>query len=210
MGRSVAARQASTDTGPKAIADRAIGELFELNASLGRFERLEELFEEIAGRDIRGSATEKVSNARKALWLMHNRPGESFRCGPLAIDQILRIGKTEHTIPAAVEALKSTKQGTSLLQVKQLADEVGLSMRMARREAGAHVYVPSVLHWKAGHFAAIVDQRDDLFLVRDATFTGEMWVRQSTLDDEASGFFLIPSRGALLPGWLPADVAATV
>ena len=202
----------STDTGPKAIADRAVGELFELNASLGRFERLEQLFEEIAGRDLRGSATEKVSNARQALWLMHNRPGESFRCGPLAIDQILRIGKTEHTIPAAVEALKSTKQGTSLLQVKELADTVGLSMRMARREAGAHVYVPSVLHWRAGHFAAIVDQRDDLYLVRDATFGGEMWVRQSTLDEEASGFFLVPNRGELLPGWLlvDGDIAATV
>lgn len=204
--------KSSTETGPKAIADRAIGELFELNASLGRYERLEELFQAIDGRDIRGSATEKVSNARQALWLMHNKPEESFRCGPLAIDQILRIGKTEHVIPAAVESLKSIKQGTSLMQVQQLAAAVGLSMRMARREPGAHVYVPSVLHWRAGHFAAIVDQRDDLFLVRDATFASEMWVRQSTLDEEASGFFLIPDRGGLLPGWLPVDgdVAATV
>lgn len=204
--------KSSTETGPKAIADRAIGELFELNASLGRYERLEELFLAIDGRDIRGSATEKVSNARQALWLMHNRPGESFRCGPLAIDQILRLGKTEHTIPAAVEALKSTKQGTSLLQVKELADAVGLSMRMARREPGAHIYVPSVLHWRAGHFAAIVDQRDDMFLVRDATFASEMWVRQSTLDEEASGFFVVPDRGVLLPGWLSVDndMAATV
>ena len=204
--------KAATATGPKAIADRALGELFELNASLGRFERIEELFEEIAGRDIRGSATEKVSNARQALWLMHNKPEESFRCGPLAIDQILRFGKTEHTIPAAVEGLKSTQQGTSLLQVQELADSVGLDMRMARREVGAHVYVPSVLHWKAGHFAAIVEQRQDLFLVRDATFGGEMWVRQSTLDEEASGYFLIRNSSELLPGWLSVDsvTAATV
>jgi RHS repeat-associated protein len=193
----------------RAVADRAIGELFELNASLGRFEKLEELFEDISGRDIRGSATEKVSGARQALWLMHNRPEESFRCGPLAIDQILRYGRSEHVIPPAVEALKSTKRGTSLAQLGTLAQAVGLNMRLAFRETGAHVPVPSVLHWKAGHFAAIVTSKEDEYLVRDPTFGGEMWVRQSTLDEEASGYFLIPNdvlpTSELVPGWRAAS-----
>jgi hypothetical protein len=111
------ALKSATAPSLKAPADRAVGELFELNARLGRFDVLERLFEAIEGRDIRGSATEKVSGARQALWLMTNRPEESFRCGPLAIDQILRLGRTEYESPEPIRMCKSTRQGTSLAQL---------------------------------------------------------------------------------------------
>ena len=72
----------------KALADRGLGELLRLNSSLGRKERLEELFAEITGRAIRGSASEKVSAAREGLWMMQNNPGVTYRCGPFALDRI--------------------------------------------------------------------------------------------------------------------------
>jgi YD repeat-containing protein len=194
----------SEDARIKATADRAVGELFELNARLGRFNVLERLFEEIGDRDIRGSATEKVSGARQALWLMHNRTGEAFRCGPLAIYSILRAAQPELLQPKPIEMCKSTKQGTSLLQLRDLSIEVGRPMLMARRDPGSHVYTPSVVHWKVGHFAALVAADEDRYLVQDPTFGDEFWVSQATLDEEASGYFLIP-EGILVPGWVRVD-----
>jgi hypothetical protein len=139
-----------------ATADRALGELFELNARLGRFDVLEKMFEGIKGRDVRGSATEKVSGARQALWLMHNRTAEAFRCGPLAIDSILRFESPAAATPDPIVLCKSTKQGTSLTQLRDVADQINRPMRIAKREAGAYVYTPAVVHWKVGHFAALV------------------------------------------------------
>jgi RHS repeat-associated protein len=190
----------TTEPRQKNVADRAIGELFELNARLGRFEVLEKLFTEIDGRDVRGAATEKVSGARQALWLMHNRPGESFRCGPLALNEILRYGKTEYTTPKPIELCLSTQQGTSLLQLREVAASVGLKMRIARRQPGAPVLTPAVIHWKVGHFAALVATDGDRYLVRDPTFGDEIWVRKTTIDEEASGYFLVPSSD-LGSGW---------
>jgi RHS repeat-associated protein len=196
--------RSSTEPRARAVGDGAVGHLFELNARLGRFDVLERLFTEIEGRDVRGAATEKVSGARQALWLMHNRTEEAFRCGPLAINEILRVGKPGLETPKPIELCKSTKQGTSLTQLRDLAGAVGRRMRLAKRESGAHVYTPAVVHWKVGHFAALVAVDGDRYLVRDPTFGDEMWVRQAAIDDEASGYFLIDQQ-SLLPGWTPVD-----
>jgi hypothetical protein len=199
--------RSSTEPLGKAVGDGVVGHLFELNARLGRFDVLERLFAEIDGRDVRGAATEKVSGARQALWLMHERAGEAFRCGPLAINEILLVKKPGSPTPAPIELCKSTKRGTSLTQLRDLARDVGRSMRLARREPGARVYTPSVVHWRVGHFAALVAVDGDRYLVRDPTFGDEMWVRQSTIDEEASGNFLIDQQ-ELAAGWTALDDTA--
>ena len=56
------------------------------------------------------------------------------------------------------------------------------------------------MHWNLGHFAALVEQRGDKILMRDSTFGDELWLTPATLDEEASGYFLI--RDQPLPdGW---------
>src|SRR5262249_5299798 len=77
-------------SGPNAnvIGDNAVGELLELYARLGRFDRLESVLQQISGRDIRGPATVKLTAAREGLYQMRNRPEKAFRCGPLALDRI--------------------------------------------------------------------------------------------------------------------------
>src|SRR6266545_3031547 len=76
---------AVTEPRAKAMADRAIGELAELNSRLGRYDRLENLFREIQGRDLGGFAAQKVTGAKEGLWRMRNRPEEAFLCGPYAV-----------------------------------------------------------------------------------------------------------------------------
>jgi len=124
----------------------------------------------------------------------------------------------------------STQRGISLSQVAALSKKVGLNYQMAFRSSSrssrreeAHsnsaqknqklltspatkedFIVPSVVHWKAGHYAAIVQKDGDRYLVEDPTFNTSVWATKSALEEEASGYFLIPP--ADLPiGWRAVD-----
>jgi hypothetical protein len=198
--------RAESDPHAAATADRALGELFELNGRLGRFEALEALFTETEGRDIRGSATEKRAGARHGLWLMQNQPENAFRCGPMALDRILAFENAAYQRSSLVQDSVSSLQGMSLTQVHALARELGMSMQMAKRAPGTTYLVPSVVHWKAGHFAALVKAENDRYLIQDPTFGEELWVSRAALDDETSGYFLV--WDAPLPsGWTRVDQA---
>jgi RHS repeat-associated protein len=183
-----------------AVGDLVLGELADLNARLGRFDRLEQLFADTEGRDVRGPASEKVSGARQGLWRMRNRPEEAFLCGPQALDSILMATRPGYGGDAKITAAQSTQRGTSLVQMHALAADVGLNLQMAHRSAGAEFLVPAMVHWKAGHFAALVGEQAGLYRVQDPTFGDQMWVSRAALEAETSGYFLAPA-GTLPAGW---------
>lgn len=189
-----------TDPRAMALADRALGELAELNGRLGRYEELQALFAETEGRDVRGSATEKLSGARHGLWLMLHQPEDAFRCGPMALDRILAFANPAYQRSPKITGSRSSLLGMSLVQLQALAGELGMGMRMARRVGDAEFLVPAVVHWKAGHFAALVKAENGRYLVQDPTFGEELWVTRAALNDEASGYFLVPG-GSLPAGW---------
>jgi len=196
------AAKVATDATGNALADRALAELAELNARLGRFDRLEALFAEIGSRDVHGSAGERVSQAREGLAKMRETPGEAFRCGPMAIDRILAYANPNYRPDPRITHARSTQRGTSLLQVQKLARTVGLNLQVAFRSPSARPVVPAVVHWKAGHFAALVAERNGRYLLQDPTFGNDLWVSRRALDEEASGYALIPI-GPLAAGWRP-------
>src|SRR5581483_10776040 len=65
---------------------------------------------------------------------------------------------------------------------------------------GAPVVVPSVVHWKVGHYAAILRQEGKRFFVVDPTFGISRWMSEEALEAESSGYFLIPA-GPLKNNW---------
>lgn len=194
----------ANDPSGRAVASRAVGELAELSARLGRQDRLQALFAETEGRTVTGSAAEKLSGARGGYWLMQNRPEDAFRCGPMALDRILAYQNPNYHRDSRIIESRSTANGTSLAQMRMLASALGLPMQMARRGPGAEVVIPAMVHWKAGHFAALVRMDNGRYLVQDPTFGDEFWVTQAALDDEGTGFFLV-REGALPKGWEPVS-----
>jgi YD repeat-containing protein len=199
--------RAAEDRRTRELADRAVGGLFELNAKLGRADMLEELFRQIAGRDLTGSATEQVAGARQGLWTMRHRPEDAFKCGPLGLHQVLLVAKAGYTGDPRVLDFPSTPQGTSLAAMHALARDVGFPMIMAKRvDPAAAPVVPALLHWRADHFAALVRAEGGRFVIRDMTFGGESWVSRAALDQEASGYVLVPA-GPLPAGWTAVDAA---
>jgi RHS repeat-associated protein len=194
-----------TEADARATVDKAVGELAELNARLGRYGRLERLLFEIGNRELHGPATEKLMGAREGLSMMRNDPGVAFRCGPMALDRIRAAANPLDALDPEIVGTASTRRGTSLSSLVVLAKKVSMDYQMAYRKAGADVIVPSVVHWKAGHFAAVtkvepIASKEPNYLIQDPTFGQDIWVTKGALDDEASGYFLIPNR-PLLAGW---------
>lgn len=188
------------DEGPKALAERAGAELAFLFARLGRMNELRELLRELNSHALRGTTAERVNGARHGLWSMETEPDKSFRCGPFALERIRSAFKMENPIHEAILNSRSTTNGFSLAQVEQLAREIGMNYQMAHRSPGAEFILPAVVHWKSGHYAALIRQRGGLHLAQDPTFGNDTWASVRALDDEASGYFLVPA-GTLPPGW---------
>jgi RHS repeat-associated protein len=217
----------ATDGRGKAIADRAAGELAALYARLGRMTELEALLKSVENRVFVGAATERITGAREGLWNMQNKPEISFKCGPYALQQILKSDQSLLTSAATnarteIANAASTQKGLSLPQVAELSKKVGLNYQMAFRqplsrssttlspsdgerdgERGAFI-VPSVVHWKVGHYAAMVRREGNRYLLEDPTFGNTVWATRKALEAETSGYFLIPS-GELPPGWRSVD-----
>jgi RHS repeat-associated protein len=182
------------------LADRAGAELAELNARLGRYERLKPLFAEIDGRTLNSAMVEKVANAKSGLWMMDNKPEDAFRCGPMALDRILAFQGSALVHSAPIKRSESTRQGMSLSEVQKLSKKLGLDFQMAQREPGAALTLPAVVHWKVGHYAALLKEENGKVLMQDPTFGGDLWLTRAAVDAEASGYFLVP-KGDLPAGW---------
>jgi RHS repeat-associated protein len=186
----------------KVLADRAGGEFANLSAKLGRMSELESFFASVEDRVFQGPSAERVAVARAGLSQMTARPEVSFRCGPLALDRIRRATAPEQADRKAFDTIfqsASTQSGFSLTAIRDLSDSIGMKYQMAFRQGGAFV-VPSVVHWKVGHYAAIVRRDGDRYLLQDPTFKNDVWATQAALQAEASGFFLVPP-GPLSAGY---------
>ena len=190
----------ATDPKVHAVVDEAVGQLAKMNARIGRFERLETLLAELKGREISGPATEMLTGAAEGLWLMKNRPDQAFQCGPMAVGTLFAIRFPEKSPDPRIEGTASSVKGTSLTQVRDLAKTLSLDYQMAMRDVGGQIILPSVIHWKVGHFGCLVRHEDGRSLIVDPTFGEKIWVKDSVLDEESSGYFLVPA-GTLPKGW---------
>lgn len=195
----------------RALADRALGELCYMYARLGCKEQLQQLLAEIEGRSLVGSATEKVTGAREGLWFMQHEPETSFLCGPYALVELHRQIRPGKSVPQSIATLRSTARGTSLLQLQQAAQAGGLRVQSIALGAKGAIPVPSIVHWKVGHFAAITTKRNGRYRLQDPTFGDTHWIREADLREETSGYFLT-AAGSKKPGWRIAEdsVAAQI
>jgi hypothetical protein len=184
----------------KPQADRALGELARMYSKLGRMGELSNLLDSVTNRSLTGPGTQLIHAAEGSLWTMQHRPGISFKCGPLALDSILAEADLKKAGNALILQAQSTTNGISLSQVAELSRQLGMNYQPAFHSPGAPWVVPAVTHWKVGHYAALLRQDGNRFLVKDHTFHSALWMSASALEQEGSGYFLVPP-GALPAGW---------
>jgi YD repeat-containing protein len=203
--------RAATDIRGKALADRAVGELAFMYARLGRVAELEELLPSLRGRPISGPATGRITGATEGLATMRVEPEVAFKCGPYALYSIQRSIDPLNVRFDVIHSAPSTPEGTSLTYLHELAGQLGMKMRMAYRSEPVEFIVASVVHLKLGHYAAITGHRDGRYVLQDPTFGRDIWATRDALEEESSGYFLIPADRLGL-GWrqVPESEGGTV
>ena len=205
--------KSATDPQPAAVVNRAVAELAKMHARLGQMSDLERIFAEIGNRPMSGSPAETIAHTRDALSNMKTRPEISFRCGPSALDGIIALRNPADPSRAMLREVASTTDGTSLALLVELAAKCKLSAQAVRRDGAVSIPVPAVVHWKLGHYGALLRHEGDRYLLQDPTFGNTQWIRQTVIDEESSGYFLLTGVGSDLPrGWqaIPAKEAASV
>lgn len=160
-------------------------------ARLGRMDDLEPLLNSVKDRVFVGPATEKISGAQAGLANMKERPEIAFKCAPLALHRIKLSLDPKNGGDVTIIKAASTNQGFSLPQVAELSRRIDLNFQMAFRENGAPFQVPSVVHWKLGHYAAIIREEGGRFLIQDPTFQNDVWATRDALETQSSGYFLV-------------------
>jgi RHS repeat-associated protein len=197
--------KSGTDITSEQIANLAIAEYAKMNARVGRQAELDRIFAEVQNRRFMGDARVKLESALEGRWMMMQNPGVSFRCGPYALATIAPLldPTAAARSSALLERIASPAQGFSLNEVLAMSNELGLRLQRAYREPGSALMLPSVVHWGVGHYGALVRELNGKYLLEDPTFGNQTWLSQRAIDQEASGYFLVP-EGPLPAGWRPA------
>src|SRR5665213_1241793 len=188
------------------LADRALVELMQMNCRVGRIDTIKSLLKQMKDRHPSGNTAREYVNTQQAAWFMTNVPGRSFLCGPFALKSILKNQKSESANDSIFDKVESPETGFSLSALLKLSDQLGMNMQMAKRAPGAEVVLPAVVNWKLGHYAALVEEKNGKIRSLDPTFRSETWLSKKVLDQESSGYFLIPT-GNLPVGWVAVDQA---
>ncbi len=185
--------RSADDTNAKLVGDYVLAQWTSLLSSLGRLEQLDALIKETRGRRFARLEWEKMfASARQQTEVMRRNPGISYRCGTYALMQVI---EAMGPIPRGMVDLQqemSPETGFSLAQLHKFAAKNNIGLVPAERIKGKQLVVPSVVHWKQNHYAAIVRQKGDLYEVLDATFGDAKWLKADVINEEASRYFLIP------------------
>jgi RHS repeat-associated protein len=215
----------SDTEGVRRLAEFAAGELMQIHMQFGQVDPLEALVTDFEGRELSGGITETLASARATVWGLRNNHGSAIPSGSVALE---RIRKDKHDKKekeekdrdpkykkkpfernASLDAFPATHDGASLAQIQDLADLTDLELQMARRvNSNAEIPIPALVHLKAGHFAALVEERDGRFRFDDPLLGGEVWMSREAFEEEISGFFLV-EQGRLLDGWRSATRGET-
>ncbi len=203
------AGRSNTDPRVKALVDRVAGELLRMHARLGHADDIEKLIADIGDRKLTGQATEDLTGAREGLYVFRNNPGIGYLCGPMALKNLLlSLGRPADQV-RFLDDYRSGPHGVSLEEVATLATKAKLDFHLVHRDANQPIPIPSVIHWKVSHFAAIVGEQNGRYHIKDPTFGHDLWVTRGALDTEGSGYFLALGKQDAGPWRLVASEEAS-
>jgi RHS repeat-associated protein len=183
------------------IAAAAAAQLSRMYARLGRMEDLDPLLKEASRIESNGATGQILGQSEDALETMAAHPGISFKCGPLALARVRERLGMEPPFHQVIHEAQSPWRGFSLAEVSAMAAQMGMGFVGVKAPANfGEVPVPSVVHWRLNHYAAIVDKVGDRYLVKDLTFGFDGLMSADALREEASGYFVV-SQDAIPAGW---------
>lgn len=199
------ALKSGTGEREKRTGDYLLAHWTRLLTGLGQVERLEQVLEECTGRTLdhpdHGKA---LGRAAAALERSKRLPWESFRCGTVAMAATVKALNLGQPVRCDAFQAHSPPEGFSLRDLEQIAQRYQWPLVAVERTQGVELLVPSVVHWRQGHYGAIVARRGFTYLVQDPVLGGERWLHMSVINEEASGRFMAP-ESSLTENWRRLD-----
>jgi RHS repeat-associated protein len=184
------------------IAVRSIAGWTRLLGSIGHKETMAALFKELDELQLPlGSYGTFIEGTHDGLIMMNAKTGSAYRCGSYALANVAAALQMDGTLVKKLSQVDSPDGGFHVSELLPLAETNGFAVQAVWRPAGEKIVVPSVVHWKLNHYAAIVAERDGRYKVMDPTFRSHVWMDMETIDAEASGVFLVPT-GKVPAHWL--------
>lgn len=190
---------ALTDARGREVADFALVNRLHLLASLGRTKELKKLFDETRNRRISYRFQDLYQESQRDYNVMLHDPEISYRCGTYALDAVAQALCGTNYFRQIWER-SSPPTGFSMADLLAISDTNHLDMVAVERLGGDKLVVPSVVHWKQNHYAAIVAQRGDSYKVIDPTFQMSRWLKTDAINAECSGQFLVSTK-QIPAGW---------
>ena len=94
-------------------------------------------------------------------------------------------------------------KGVSLWDIAEHSAESGGDLQcVLKTDPKAPLAIPSVIHWKLGHFSALTGKDGDGRIhLEDAMMKYDSWVEASVLAEESSGYALLPKETSLPKGY---------
>ena len=156
---------------------------------------LERLFNRWKARVKPGASQQRWLNAGIALDRMRKAPEHAYACGARALHILRRNqGISDAAHDRRIVETKAGAEGMSLEQLEGLARSAGMAYRKSRRSASSPIPDASILHWKGGHFATVVKRfANGDYLVEDPADELRRRVSGEVMDEETSGYFLVPN-----------------
>jgi len=115
-------------------------------------------------------------------------------CGRVALSALAnRVGATiETSLPRPAPDLESPC--ATLADLERTAARIGLDMKSVRRAGTDPWPAPAIVHWRVGHFCAVIDRAGSRVLLDDPMLGGKVWRDARWLDCHASGYGLVPAN----------------
>jgi hypothetical protein len=193
------------DGAGKHIADFTFAHWTSLLASLGRTDTLRQLFAETQKRTFDAGPLQQVVNgAKEGFQMMLIEPGVCFKCGTLALENVARELKLTNFNTGYVRSLPSPVEGFTMTTLSDLAAKESLRLVPVAASKVESLVVPSIVHWKQEHYAAIIEEKAGRYRVVDPTFGTPRWLSLKDIQTEASGYFMVPQH-KVPAGWRMLD-----
>jgi hypothetical protein len=178
----------------KQVADYTLIEWLPLLDSLGRAETVKALISETHGRNFPGVWQQIYNQAVETYFSMLNHPDRSYKCGTYSLNAVGQVlcGTNYYF---GLMAVPSPITGFSMERLVELAQSNNIDVVAVERPPGVRdLIVPSVVHWKENHYAAITAKRGELYEVDDPTFHLKKLISSEAINVGCSGEFLVPKN----------------
>ncbi len=128
-------------------------------------------------------------------------------CGLYALNALARVVRTQGAKPASLAMLGSVGSDDTLADLERAAAAAGLPLKSVRRVRPGPWTVPSIMHWRTGHFSAVIARAGTRLLLDDPKVGGKVWCDTAWLDRHASGYGLVLAAD-LDAHWSPLSLEA--